>query len=197
MNNYYMLKIGLTGGIGSGKSTVAKIFNVLGIPVFDADTEAKKIMNESEELKTSIKKEFGEGAYKNDSLDKAYLANIVFSDSYKLEMLNSLVHPYTIKAADDWAVKQNSKYIIKEAALLFEAGTSTNLDFIIGVTAPKHIKINRIINRDGISLEQIKDRMNNQIDDSIKMKLCNFIITNDELNLLTPQIIKLHNFFCK
>jgi len=190
-----MLKIGLTGGIGSGKSTVSKIFNTLGVPVFDADLATKKIMNENEELKRKIIKHFGNQAYTNDKLDRGYIANIVFNNKYQLELLNSIVHPYAIEAGEKWVKEQKSKYIIKEAALIFEAGSTKDLDFIVGVTAPTAIRINRIMSRDGLTISQIKARMNNQIEESMKMKLCNFIIFNDELMLLTPQIIELHNFF--
>ena len=188
-----MLKIGLTGGIGSGKSTVAAIFRTLGIPVFDADIEAKRIMVEDKELIQSIKKAFGEEAYIGNTLNRKYIANIVFNDSYQLEILNNLTHPATIKAADEWMDKQNAPYCIKEAALLFEAGTAGNLDYIIGVQAPDAMRIHRVIQRDNLSREEVMARMSKQIDQTIKMKLCDFVINNDGQQLLIPQVLEIHN----
>ena len=188
-----MLKIGLTGGIGSGKSTVAAIFRTLGIPVFDADIEAKRIMVEDKELIQSIKNAFGEEAYIGNTLNRKYIANIVFNDSYQLEILNNLTHPATIKAADEWMDKQNAPYCIKEAALLFEAGTAGNLDYIIGVQAPDAMRIHRVIQRDNLSREEVMARMSKQIDQTIKMKLCDFVINNDGQQLLIPQVLEIHN----
>jgi dephospho-CoA kinase len=188
----FMLKIGLTGGIGTGKSTVAKIFKILGIPVFDADTAAKDLMNNNEELKQKIREEFGDESYENGGLNRSYLAEIVFNDKYKLEKLNALVHPIAIQAGIDWATKQNAKYIIKEAALMFEAGSAFDVDYIIGVFAPVDLRIARVMYRDGITKEQVEARMKNQIDENIKIKLCDFIVGNDENSLLTNQIINIH-----
>jgi len=187
-----MLKIGLTGGIGTGKSTVAKIFKILGVPVFDADVTAKFLMNNNEQLKKKILEEFGEDAYENGVLNRKYLAEIVFNDRYKLEKLNALVHPVAIQTGINWAATQNAKYTIKEAALMFEAGSAFNLDYIIGVFAPVELRIARVMHRDGITKEQVEARMNNQIDEKIKVKLCDFIIKNDENSLLTSQIIEVH-----
>src|SRR6476469_2595433 len=139
-----MLKIGLTGGIGSGKSVVAEIFRVLGIPVFDADREAKSIMNTDEALMAAIIAEFGEQAYRNDQLDRKYLANIVFKDSLQLEKLNALVHPAAISAAHRWFKVQITPYVIKEAAILFESGSAGDLDYVIGVYAPASLRIQRV-----------------------------------------------------
>src|SRR5688572_30186051 len=129
-----MLRIGLTGGIGSGKSTVAKVFEVLGIPVYYADEAAKRIMNEDEQLMQLIMQHFGAAAYKNNQLDRQYLASQVFDNKEKLELLNSLVHPATIRDGDEWMRKQTTPYAIKEAALIFESGTQDQLDYIIGVS---------------------------------------------------------------
>lgn len=187
-----MLKIGLTGGIGAGKSTVAKIFKILGIPVFDADIAAKNLMNNNEALKQKIREEFGDESYQNGVLNRKYLAEIVFNNRYKLEKLNALVHPVAIQTGIDWAATQNAKYTIKEAALMFEAGSAFNLDYIIGVFAPVELRIARVMHRDGITKEQVEARMKNQIDEKIKAKLCDFIIENDENSLLTSQIIEVH-----
>jgi dephospho-CoA kinase len=188
-----MIKVGLTGGIGSGKSTVAQVFKTLGVPVFDADVVAKRIMEEDKFLVASIKKAFGEEAYSGDKLNRKYIADIVFKDKYQLELLNSLTHPATIKAAEDWMVDQTTSYCIKEAALLFEAGTAGDLDYIIGVQAPDALRIKRVMQRDGITRQEVLNRMGKQIEQDIKMRLCDYVITNDEQRLLIPQVLELHN----
>lgn len=186
------LKIGITGGIGSGKTTVAKIFEVLGIPVFYADSEAKRIMNENEELRKKIIENFGEQSYTNNKLNRKYISEIVFNDTYKLDLLNSIVHPITIAAADEWMLSQNTPYALKEAALMFESSAASHLDYVIGVYAPQHLRIQRTTQRDNITRQEVLQRMNRQIDEEIKMRLCNFIIVNDEQQLVIPQVISLH-----
>jgi dephospho-CoA kinase len=187
-----MIKVGLTGGIGSGKSTAAKVFEVLGIPVYYADDAAKRLMNEDEELKQKIKSQFGESVYTNEGLNKKELANIVFNAPEKLEILNSLVHPATLKDAEIWMQKNTTPYCIKEAALIFESGAQQNLDHVIGVTAPAPLRILRTMQRDGITRAEVIARMDKQMDETIKMKLCDFVIKNDEQEMLLPQILDLH-----
>ena len=187
-----MLKIGLTGGIGSGKTTVAKIFELLGIPVYYADDAAKKIMNEDNELKAAIQKQFGAEAYKNGELNRAYLSTKVFNDAFQLEILNSLVHPATIRDAARWMEGQKSSYTIKEAALIFESGSAEYLDYVIGVYAPAQLRIERTMERNHLGLDDVTQRMNKQLDEDMKMKLCDFVIYNDEKHLLIPQVIELH-----
>jgi dephospho-CoA kinase len=190
-----MIRVGLTGGIGSGKSTVAKIFEVLGIPVYYADDAAKKIMNTDKELKASLIKNFGEQTYHDGKLNRAYLASVVFNDKEKLELLNSLTHPATIRDANKWIERQTSPYIIKEAALLFESGASDYMDYVIGVYAPQELRIKRAMQRDHITREGVLQRINRQMDEDAKMKRCDFIITNDEEQLVIPQVLKLHERF--
>jgi dephospho-CoA kinase len=190
-----MLKIGITGGIGSGKTTVSKVFQILGIPVFDADSAAKIIMNEDEGLKEKMIQTFGASTYTNGLLNRKYVADIVFNDTFQLEKLNALVHPVAIEAATIWAKKQTSPYIIKEAALLFEAGSSLGLDFIIGVAAPTALRINRVMQPENISRADVLARMDNQIDEHIKMMLCDFVVINDEQQLVIPQVLQLHQRF--
>lgn len=190
-----MLKIGLTGGIGSGKSTVAKIFETLGIPVYYADAEAKRLMNSSETLKKVIRQNFGEATYENDQLNRKYLAGIVFNDPEKLELLNALIHPVTINDAEQWMQQQSAPYSIKEAALLFESGAAENLDLIVGVYAPQALRIKRVMKRDGLTADEIMKRINRQVNEEMKMKLCDFVITNNEQELLIPQVLKLHQHF--
>ena len=164
-----MIKVGLTGGIGSGKTTIARIFETLDIAVYYADDAAKKLMNTNAVLKRSILNHFGEDSYKNNELDRKYLATIVFNDKEKLELLNSLTHPVTIKDAEEWINKQTSPYIIKEAALLFESGAAEHLDYIIGVYAPQHIRIKRVMDRDGISAEEVMKRICRQMEEETKI----------------------------
>ncbi len=192
-----MLRIGLTGGIGSGKSTVARIFEILGIPVYYADDAAKKLMNTHEELKQSIIQHFGAESYKEGILDRKYIACIVFNDKEKLDLLNSLIHPVTITDAEEWMMNQKAPYAIKEAALLFESGAAANLDYIIGVHAPLHIRVQRVIKRDKLSAKEIMKRISHQIDEEMKMKLCDFVITNDEQQLVIPQVLALDKKFRK
>ena len=187
-----MLKVGLTGGIGSGKSTVAKIFEVLGIPVYYADEAAKQIINSDEELKRKITDAFGKESYINDQLNRAYIASIVFDNPEKLELLNSLTHPATISDAERWMEQQTSPYVIKEAALIFESGSAENLDYVIGVYTPAPLRIKRIMDRDQISRDEVMKRMNRQIDENIKMRLCDKVIVNDEQQLITTQVLALH-----
>lgn len=190
-----MLKIGLTGGIGSGKSAVAEIFKVLGIPVFDADREAKAIMEQDMQLVASLQQAFGAATYSAGRLDRKYLADIVFNDPYKLDLLNALVHPATIAAANEWMKAQHTPYVIKEAALMFEAGSAVHLDYVIGVHAPQHIRIKRVMDRDKATREQVLARMDRQVSEEIKMRLCDFVVVNDEQQLLIPQVLQLHEKF--
>jgi dephospho-CoA kinase len=187
-----MLKVGLTGGIGAGKSIVAKVFEVLGIPVYQADDAAKKLMETNKELMDLIKINFSENAYVEGKLNRKFLADIVFNDKEKLKVLNSLVHPFTIQDGIDWMNKQDAPYAIKEAALIFESGSQHAFDVIIGVFAPQAMRVNRTLKRDQTTRELVLERMDNQLEDSLKMKLCNEILINDEQKLLLPQIISLH-----
>ncbi len=187
-----MLKIGLTGGIGSGKSTVAKIFEVLGIPVYYADDAAKRLMNEDENLKHSIIKYFGEESYINNTLNRAFISKQVFNNAEKLAALNSFVHPATINDAEQWMKKQKTYYAIKEAALIFESNIHQNLDYVIGVGAPEELRIARTMQRDSITKEDVIKRMKNQMDEAEKMQRCDFIIYNDEQKAVLPQVLALH-----
>lgn len=190
-----MLKIGLTGGMGSGKSTVARIFELLEIPVYYADAAAKEIMNTDPALKAQIVSHFGKEAYRDETLNRQYIASLVFEDPNKLELLNSLVHPATIQAAKTWMEQQTTPYVLKEAALFFESGSQEGLDYIVGVYAPKPLRIQRTMHRDNATKEDVEKRMKNQINEEIKMRLCDYVIYNDEQQLVIPQVLKLHEHF--
>lgn len=188
-----MISVGLTGGIGTGKTTVARIFKVLGIPVFDADVEAKKIMNENKVVQEKIAAIFGKESYENGKLNRNHIAAIVFNNTQKLKLLNAIVHPETIALSKKWINNQTTSYCIKEAALLFESGSAEGLDYVIGVFAPTALRKKRVMQRDNLTPEQFKNRMNKQMDEEIAKKLCDFIIVNDEQQLLIPQVIKIHD----
>jgi dephospho-CoA kinase len=188
-----MLKIGLTGGIGSGKTTVAKVFTTLGIPVYHADLEARRLMENEPTLIKLIRHHFSEKAYENGSLNRSYISSIVFNDKKKLDLLNSLVHPFTIEDGKQWMGRQKSAYAIKEAALIFESGSQGEFDLIIGVYAPETLRLFRTMQRDHLDKAIVKSRMNNQIKEEIKMKLCDEVLMNTEQELLLPQIINLHH----
>jgi dephospho-CoA kinase len=187
-----MLKIGLTGGIGSGKSTVARVFELLGIPVYYADDAAKRLMQEDPLLVASITSIFGTEVYRDGVLDRKYLSAAVFQDREKLDQLNRLVHPATIQDAAEWMKRQQAPYALKEAALIFESGSHKELDYVIGVSAPFSLRTHRAMQRDQVSRETVLSRMKNQIEETVKMKLCDFVIVNDEQQLVLPQVTALH-----
>jgi len=187
-----MKKIGITGGIGSGKTYVASVFQSLGIPIFNADIQAKKIMTSSGKLIKLVKEEFGNDIYKDSDLNKEKLASIVFSDSDKLQKLNSLVHPIVKEEFNNWYKKQTSPYVIKEAAILFESNSHIGLDAVICISAPLELRMKRLLNRDNYSEKEIKKRIENQISQEEKQKLSDYIIVNDEKELLLPKIIRIH-----
>lgn len=190
-----MLRIGLTGGIGSGKTTVARIFEILGISVYYADVAAKRLMNQDEELIKAISLQFGNDIYFNGKLNRKDLAALVFKDEDKLALLNSLVHPATIKDAEDWMKQQVSPYIIKEAALLFESGSNKYLDIVVGVSAPLQLRMQRTMLRDKITIEQVTARTNKQMNEEKKLALCDYVIINDEQQMILPQVLQLHEKF--
>ncbi len=191
------MQIGITGGIGSGKSTVCRIFSALGVPVYDADSRAKSLMTTDGILISQIKKEFGVLAYRTDGeVDREFLAQAVFQDKKKLELLNNLIHPRVAQDYERWVSEQKSEYVLKEAALLFEAKSYLALDKIIVVHAPEELRIKRVMQRDPHrTRQQVKDIMKNQLQDEEKLKLGDYTIVNDESRLVTPQVIELHKLF--
>ncbi|MFC5284849.1 dephospho-CoA kinase [Pedobacter alpinus] len=191
-----MLTIGITGGIGSGKTTVCKIFELLGIPVFYADDVAKHLMVTDEILIDQIKLEFGSAAYLEDgSLNRKHISSIVFSESQKLQKLNSFVHPAVFRAMDSWVKKQNSLYVLKEAALLFESGSYLQNNYNVLVSAPEKARIARVMQRDNISEEKVLERIKSQMSEEEKLAKADFFINNNEQEFLIMQVLKLHHIF--
>ena len=192
-----MLKVGITGGIGSGKTTVCRVFEVLGIPVFYADDAAKSIMHTDALLREDIIEGFGKDSYTvNGDLDRAYIAAIVFSNKEQLVKLNALVHPAVFRAFESWVAEQKDvPYVLKEAALLFESDAYKMCDQSILVKSPEALKFERIMVRDQITLEEVRLRMDRQFSDEKKEKMADHLITNNEQLLLVPQILALHRHF--
>jgi dephospho-CoA kinase len=187
-----MKKIGITGGIGSGKSTVAEIFMHIGVPVFVSDKEARQLQDENVEVKKAISDLFGEAVYANGNLDRTKIASIVFADKKKLEQLNAIVHPAVAKAFEEFCEKNKAaKYILKEAAILFEIGDNKNLDGMIVVSAPVDVRVQRVMERDEITKEAILQRMKNQWSEEEKLKHADEIIVNDGKEMVLPQVIAL------
>lgn len=191
------IKVGIAGGIGSGKTIICHVFKVLGIPVYNADLEAKLIMNKSDQVRLAVMQEFGDEAYSNGVLNRAFLAAQVFNDTTKLAQLNRIVHPAVIQAAEDWADAQTAPYSLKEASILFESGSYKKVDYSILVTAPIEIRIARVMERDQVTREQVLARMNNQMSDEEKTKLADFVIINDGISPIIPQVMALHHQFQK
>jgi dephospho-CoA kinase len=193
-----MLKVGITGGIGSGKTTVSNVFEVLGVPVFYADLVAKQIMVTDPILMEGVRTAFGVESYTAAGvLNNKYLAQIVFNDQNQLETLNALVHPAVFRAFDDWiaGIPPETSYVLKEAALLFESGSYTMCDKSILVTAPQMVRIGRVMRRDGVTEEQVRARMDKQFTDEQKRAMADYQVYNDETTSIILQVMDLHRTF--
>jgi dephospho-CoA kinase len=187
-----MIKIGIAGGIGSGKSTVCRIFSVLGIPVFEADSVAKQLLNTDTDIRQQLIDLFGTSIYKLDqSIDRKYVAGIVFNNPSLLEQLNAIVHPAVRKAFNDWCLVQQSPYVIQETAILFESGFYKMMDKTIVVVADETERIRRVMDREGITAEQVKQRIRNQWTDEQRIKLADFVISNNNNELIIPQVVEI------
>ncbi len=194
-----MLKIGITGNIGSGKTTVSKLFELIGIPVFYADDAAKILMVTDEVLIAGIKQTFGKQSYLDDkTLNRKHIADIVFNDEAQLAKLNALVHPAVFRAFDVWAkeeVKDDVPYVLKEAAVLFESSSYKICDKTIMVTSPLELRIKRVMQRDNITRQEVLNREARQFPEEKKIQLADYVIKNDESELVIPQVLKLHQEF--
>lgn len=186
------LKVGVTGGIGSGKSLVCSLFSLIGVPVYNADQRAKSLMDTDSHLISKIIDVFGPEIYGHDRLDRKKMASIVFNDQKKLAVLNSLVHPVVKKDAEDWFNEQHFHYAIKEAALIYETGGDQALDVVIVVTAPLQLRLKRVHRRDGSSYRDILARIKNQWPEAEKIKKADFVIRNNGKRSLVEQVWKLH-----
>ncbi|KAA5534912.1 dephospho-CoA kinase [Taibaiella lutea] len=187
-----MLKVGLTGGIGSGKSLIAEMFKLLGVPVIHADVTAKYLMEHDEALKAAISKLFGEEVYENGRLNRPFLASLVFKNKQRLEALNALVHPATVAYGKKWFAAQKFPYSIKEAAIFFESGTYVEMDKMIGVYAPADLRLKRAMERDAVSEEEIRKRMQHQMNEEEKMSRCDYVIQNDGTKSIIEQVLELN-----
>ena len=194
MNN--VLQVGITGGIGSGKSLICKIFNALGIPVYDADARAKWLTNNSTKIKIGIVAHFGTEAYTEAGLNRTYIATRVFHNKDELDILNGLIHPEVGIDYKRWIQKQESDYVVKEAALMFESGSYKVLDKVVNVTAPIPLRIQRVLKRDAFRTEkEILAIIEKQLSEEERIERSDFIVKNDEKVMLIPQILKLHDVF--
>ena len=186
-----MKKIGLTGNIGSGKTKIARLFEILGIAIFNADNQAKRLMEEEPILKGKLIEVFGKEVFNGTELNRKYLADLAFNDRSVLKKLNELVHPVVQKAFDEWSEKQSGPFVIKEAAILFESNTYQSLDAIICVSCPEEERLSRLLKRDSINESQIRQRMKNQWDEEKKKSLSDFIILNDNSCFVIPQVLEI------
>lgn len=192
-----MIIVGLTGGIGSGKTTAARQFVALGIPVYIADDEAKKLMNRSKVIKRKLITLFGEEAYLNSELNRPFIASIIFNDKTYLQKMNAIVHPQVATHFKKWCLKQNAPYVIKEVAILFENGGHKLCDLVITVTAPLELRIERLLKRDNTSREKIESIMKNQWSDDEKIKLSHHLIHNITLENTKKQVGEIHEKIIK
>jgi dephospho-CoA kinase len=197
VGNESVLKLGVTVGIGSGKTSVCRVFNVLGIPVFSADTEAKEVMDIDTGIILRINTIAGKNLYSSGSLDRTELARLIFNNNKLLEKVNSLVHPVVFSRFREWVMKQTSPYVIMEAAILFESGGSKVVDRIVTVVAPVEERMNRVIHRSNLTREQVMERMRNQMSDKDRIVQSNYVIHNSENDMIIPAVLKIHNDILK
>lgn len=187
-----MLKVGVTGGIGSGKSVVCQVFSTLGIPVFNADETARRLMESDAALIKAIKELLGESVYVDGKLDRVKVSAIIFREPGKLQQINALVHPATIKSGESWFSAVTAPYAVKEAAIFFESGSHKEIDVMVGVYAPAELRIARAMKRSNLTREKVLSIISNQMDENEKMKHCDYVIVNDDSTPVLPQILKLH-----
>ncbi|NRD23417.1 dephospho-CoA kinase [Winogradskyella litoriviva] len=192
-----MVVVGLTGGIGSGKTTILEVFKSLGVPVYIADTEAKALMNRSKVIKRKLIHLFGEEAYKNGKLNRPYLSSKIFNNKELLIKMNAIVHPKVASHFKRWVSKQNAEYVIKEAAIIFENNLQSQYNYIITVVADEDLRIKRVIKRDNASEEKVKTIINNQLSDAEKIKKSDFVIINNDLHEAKQQALNVHKEILK
>lgn len=187
-----MYKVGITGGIGSGKSTVCAILEEFGVAVYDSDSRAKHLMNESESLRNRLVERFGSEVYGAEGLNRRYLAERVFGNPEELKALNAIVHPAVMDDFDRWALEQEGSYVVLESAILFEASLDNRVDVSVAVMAPMELRIERAMQRDGAQREQIVARINNQISDEERVSRAKYTIVNIDIDNLRSDVEQLH-----
>jgi dephospho-CoA kinase len=190
-----MLKVGVTGGIGSGKSLICSIFAALGVPVFKADDAARHMMQHDQEVMEAIITLFGAVAYVNGSLNKEFLSDAIFKSPELRVALDAIVHPATIAFSKRWMAANKAPYIVKESALFFESGSNVELDVVVGVYAPSNLRIQRTSSRSHLSYDRVASIMASQMNDEDKMKRCHYVIVNDDTTAVLPQVLELHSVF--
>jgi dephospho-CoA kinase len=195
--NRSIFKLGITGGFGSGKTTVCKVFNLLGVPVFFADFEARNIMENDQSIKDRVNSLAGKDMYLNGSLDRTELARLIFNDKVLLNNVNSIVHPAVFENFNIWAGEQTAPYVIMEAAILFESGASELVDRVLTVVTPLEERIVRLVHGNKLTREQIMDRIHNQIDDDTRIRNSDYVIYNSENDLILPAILRVHEEIMK
>ncbi len=186
------MKLGITGGIGSGKTSVCRVFNVIGIPVFSADPEAREIMDNNREIKREINEIVGKNIYRDGQLNRMELASLIFNNRDLLEKVNSLVHPVVFEHFNHWTEKQTAPYVIMEAAILFESGASKLVDRVATVVAPMEERISRVIRRKILNRDQVLERINNQMTDDERIKMSDYVIKNSENDMIIPMILRIN-----
>lgn len=191
-----MYKVGLTGGIGSGKSTVAELLRDRGIAVYDSDSRAKMLMVNDESLRAALVNAFGAECYTEEGLNRAWLAERVFTSTEELGRLNAIVHPAVMRDFAAWAEAQEGEYVVLESAILLEAGLESHVDVVVAVMAPKGVRIERAMKRDGATAEQIEERMRNQMSDDERTERAKYAIVNIDLEELEEDVEQLHRRLC-
>lgn len=186
------MRLGVTGGIGSGKTSVCRVFNTLGIPVFSADPEARSLMESDPAIINGINSIAERDLYPGGILDRMYLAKLIFNDPEKLKRVNALVHPAVFERFTDWARDKSAPYVIMEAAILFESGGNRLVDKVLSVLAPEEERIERVMHRNNLSREQVIERMRNQISDEKRIELSDYLISNSENDMIIPSVLKIH-----
>ncbi|MBL7951028.1 MAG: dephospho-CoA kinase [Flavobacteriales bacterium] len=192
-----MIRVGLTGGIGSGKTTVARVFRTLGIPVFEADAEGRRVLSEDQGVIQAVAQRFGHGVLEDGRLDRAALAKIVFEDAGALKDLNAIVHPAVREGFQRWAGEQRTPYVMMESAIMLESGSSKLMDRVVLVTAPEELRIQRVVARDAVQPAQVKARMDSQVSEEQRTTIAHHVIHNDDLQLVIPQVLAVHETLLK
>lgn len=192
-----MIKIGITGGIGSGKSTICRVFSVLGVAVYDSDSRARKLMHSNPEVVAAIRELFGDNAYIHGSLNRSYIAELVFHQPDMREKLNHIVHPAVAMDFDTWAERQKGHYVIEEAAILFESGAYRNMDAVVTVSTPEEQRIRRTCLRDNTDEQSVRQRIAAQMSEEERVTRSDYVIVSDDRTPVMPQILKLHEIFSR